>query len=141
MLIEEISQIITADLKIDRMNLVDEASRTPNLFTKYLAMFQEEKLKLKAAKRKYFSVYKSRREFYMGTAPEEDYREEANERKVLRQDVEIWLDADNKLQTQQDRVSYQECIVDMLERTLKEINSRTFHIKEMIAMIRFESGM
>lgn len=138
--IEEITQIINQDLTIDRMNLVDEASRTPNLFTKYIAIFQEEKLKLRSLKKKYYLIYKSRREFYMGTAPEEDYREEVNDRKVLRQDVEIWLDADVKLQNQKDRVEYQECVVDMLERTIKEINSRTFHIKEMIAMIRFESG-
>ena len=59
---------------------------------------------------------------------------------VLRQDVDIYLDADPKLQDLTDKISFQEAIVDMLERTLKEITGRNYQIKSMVDLIRFESG-
>lgn len=140
MTIEEIHQIIDADTTIDRMNLVEELSRCPKLFSKYLAMYHQESLKLRRVKRKYDELYKKRREFYLGTAPEDDYREEANERKILRQDVETILNADNKLQDQKDKLSHQTCIADMLERTVDYLKWRSKTIDSMIVLIKFESG-
>lgn len=138
--IEELYNLIQEDTKIDRLDLVNELARCPNLFAKYLGMFQEEKLRLRIMKRKYDEMYKKRRDFYMGTASEEEYQEEMNERKVLRQDVSIFLDADNKLQNQVDKVEHQHCIVDMLERVVDNLKYRSKTIDSMIQLIRFEGG-
>ena len=73
MTLEEIRSVIENDLKIDRFNLVDESARTPNLFSKYLNIYIEEKLKLRTYKRKYYTLYKQRREYYMGTAEDDKY--------------------------------------------------------------------
>jgi len=140
MSLEEIKEAIAADLKIDRFNLVDETSRTPQLFSKYLSIYTDEKLKLRMLKRKSFQMYADRREFYMGQKPDDKYVEEPWDKKVLRQDVDIYLDADSKLQDLMDKISYQETIVEMLERTLKEISGRNYQIKNMVDIIRFESG-
>ena len=138
--IEEIRDAIAADLKIDRFNLIDETSRTPQLFSKYLAIYMDEKLKLRRFKRKYYEMYVDRREFYMGQKSDDIYNNEPWDKKVLRQDVDIYLDADPKLQDLTDKISFQEAIVDMLERTLKEITGRNYQIKSMVDLIRFESG-
>lgn len=141
MTLEEIRSVIENDLKIDRFNLVDESARTPNLFSKYLNIYIEEKLKLRTYKRKYYALYKQRREYYMGTAEDDKYISEPFDRKVLRQDVDIFLDADGKLQDLQDRLVFQEAVVEILERTLKEINQRTYTIRNMQDMLKLEAGM
>jgi hypothetical protein len=138
--LEEIRDAIASDLKIDRFNLVDEASRTPQLFSKYLSIYMEEKMKLRKLKRKSYELYVDRREFYLGHKTHDKYVEEPWDKTVLRQDVSIYLDADSKVQDLNDRIVFQEAIVDMLERTLKEINNRNYTIKSMIDVIRFESG-
>lgn len=138
--LEEIRDAISTDLKIDRFNLVDEASRTPQLFSKYLSIYMEEKMKLRKLKRKSYELYVDRREFYLGHKTDDKYVEEPWDKTVLRQDVSIYLDADSKVQDLNDRIVFQEAIVDMLERTLKEINNRNYTIKSMIDVIRFESG-
>jgi RecA/RadA recombinase len=76
----------------------------------------------------------------MGNASDEEYKEEMNERKALRQDVQIYLEADNKLQNQVDKIEFQKCIVDMLERTVDNLKYRSKTIDSMIQLIRFENG-
>ena len=39
----ELCKVITDDLKIDKFNIQDEVVRTPNLFSKYLSIYNEEK--------------------------------------------------------------------------------------------------
>jgi hypothetical protein len=138
--IEELYNIIHQDTQINRLDLVNELARCPNLFSKYLGMYQEEKLRLRVLKRKYDEMYKNRRDFYMGNASDEEYKEEMNERKALRQDVQIYLEADNKLQNQVDKIEFQKCIVDMLERTVDNLKYRSKTIDSMIQLIRFENG-
>lgn len=138
--LEEIKEAIRLDLQIDRFNLVDETARTPLLFSKYLNLFLDEKFKLRKLKRKSSELFLNRREYYMGQQDEDKYIQEPWDKKVLRQDVDIYLGADSKIQDLQDRISFQESVVDMLERTLKEIGGRNYQIKNMIEIIRFESG-
>lgn len=139
MKIEEIKAAIEADLKIDRFNLVDESARTPNLFSKYIQIYTDEKIRLRMLQRKYSESYIQRREFYAGNGGDK-YKEEPFDRKVIRQDLDIWLDADSKIQDLKDRLTLQEVIIDILERTLKEINQRSYTIRNMTEMIKFESG-
>lgn len=140
MKLEEIKDAIAQDLKIDRFNLVDESARTPNLFSKYLSIYMDEKAKLRAIQRKFWETYKERREYYSGSAGDDKYKEEPFDRKIIRQDLDIWLDADNKIQDLKDRLTFQELIVEILERTLKEINNRNYVIRCMIDVIKFENG-
>lgn len=137
---EEIREAITQDLNIDRFNLVDEMQRTPKLFSKYLSIWVGEKAKLRMIQRKYWKAYKERREYYSGSANDDVYENEPFDRKIIRQDLEVWLDADEKIQDLKDRMSFQELVVEVLERTLKEINNRNYIIRGMIDVIKFESG-
>lgn len=139
--LEEIKAAIRADLQIDRFNIVDEIARTPNLFSKYLSIYMDEKTKLRVFQKKYSQMYLERREFLMGKSTDDKYAEEpSHDRKILRQDVEIWLASDDKLGNVKDRLFLQEMAVDILERTLKQIGSRGYELKTLQDAIRFESG-
>jgi hypothetical protein len=60
--------------------------------------------------------------------------------KVLRQDLDLYLDADEELselylniQTQKEKIFY-------LEKIIRGIEQREFSIKNAIAMLRWEAG-
>lgn len=140
MTLEELKQAIADDLTIDRMQIVDESARTPRLFSKYLSLYQEEKLKLRTIQRKLDKVTLDRREYYLGKSQDKDYRDASWGRNLSEKEIPYFLNADDEYRSYVDKLTFQQIIVDMLERTLKEINNRNYTIRAMIDMIKFESG-
>lgn len=136
----EVKKAIEEDIAIDRFNLVDESARTPQLLSRYLLLYSEEKNKAQYYRMKYFKRYRERKDYYLGQADDEVYEKEPLDRKIIRQDVNDWLNADNELCALQAKLKLQESIVEYLERIVKEIERRTFTIKNMQEFIKFEAG-
>ena len=49
-------------------------------------------------------------------------------------------EADEDIQTQQLKIAYFETVINYLEGVLKQINNRTYHIKNALEHRRFEAG-
>lgn len=137
---KEVKEQIESDISIDRFNLIDESARTPILLSKYLILCIDEKKKLRKLKKKYYFLYKEKRLYYLGQSEDEVYKNNPLDKKVLRQDVDIWLNSDDELQKLNDIISDQELIIDFLERIIKEIERRTFTIKNIQEIVKWESG-
>ena len=138
----ELCKVITDDLKIDKFNIQDEVVRTPNLFSKYLSIYNEEKVKLRHMEKRYKDVYITRREYYLGRWPDDKYTIESPrlDKAVLRQDVDKILEGDSVMQSYKDKMFYQEHIIDIIERTLIEIKQRSYYLRIIQDNLRFESG-
>jgi len=63
-----------------------------------------------------------------------------NDLKILRQDIDKYLDADSELQKSKQKVKYLEVVIDYLDRTVKQINNRGFLIKNSIDWRKFTNG-
>ena len=60
--------------------------------------------------------------------------------KVLRTDVDKYIESDEELIKAKQKREYLTTVVDYLDRTLRQITNRTFTIKNAIDWRRFTSG-
>ena len=140
MTLEELQAQAEKDLKIDDTELDVESINTPILHAKYLKHFSTYSLMLTKAESEYSKLYKSKWLFYTGKADPEEYKESNFELKVLRQDVGTFIDADEDIIKSRQKIEYLKQICSYCESTLKQINNRTFQIKNAIEWKKFTMG-
>jgi hypothetical protein len=137
---KEISDLAQEQLKIDRFNLAEEATRTPNILMRFLDIYREEKSVLIKMNAAYNSLKLERWEYYAGKSPDEVYAEKPFDKKVLRQDYDLYLDADPELSKMKVQIDLQKEKIFCLEKILRGIEQREFSIKNAITMIKHECG-
>lgn len=143
MTLQDLYNAVKSDLGLDKTELDKESLRIPQLHNKYLIMFHDERLRLTAFKTSYSKLYKDKWEYYTGKMSEERLKElawEPFDLKILRQDVEIYLQSDNELLELKGKLSIQEEKVDYLSSILKGITNRQFHIRDAITWRKFLDG-
>lgn len=138
---DHITKQIDKDLEIDSMDLDDESLRTPKLHTKYTTMLTRESTKLKRIMSEYDRYYLDRWKYYLGKQTDAYYEKHGYfHEKILKTDVDKYLKADKLLAKAQQMVKDQEELVSLIESTIKEINRRSFHIKNAVEWRKFCAG-
>lgn len=138
---ERVRLLADDEVFIDEFDLDSEALRTPKLLTRWLGLLGDHSLKMKSfiSLQKRFQL--ERWKYYLGTQTDKYYSEYGiMHTKILKTDVNTYLDADEYIIAVKRIVDTQEQIVIFIERTIKEISARTFHIKSAIDWRRFQSG-
>lgn len=140
--LEELHKQISEDLKIDKSNLDYESLRTPEIHHKYLKMMMHEGLKLKKLKQEMQQLRKRLWLFYSGRLPDKDYQGTGFDpnMKILRQDLQLWIDADDRYIDLQKRIDYLESKIELIEGVIRRINARNFDIKAAIDFLKFKNG-
>lgn len=131
---------IEKDLVIDETDLDSESLSTPKLHARYMNIFSDEMIQLKSFYNMKEQIKLERWKFYMGKQTSEYYANEKQHEKILKTDVDKYMAADWKMEKVDKIVSIQKQKVDILERTLKEIGNRGFHIKTAADWRRFTAG-
>ena len=129
------------DLTIEESELDRESLRTPYLYDKYLKMYQKTKLHLREVEQKYNEIRLEKHRYYSGNADPEVYKKSPFGIKVIKQDLEMYLNADPDLAKATDLVEYVSAIKDFLEKTLKNVENRNWNIKNAIEWRKFLSGV
>ena len=80
-------------------------------------------------------------EYYTGKADPEVYKENPKGIKVLKGDLDLYLDADPDLRKIEESLGYIQSKVTFLEKTLKNIENRNWNIKNTIEWRKFLSGI
>ena len=143
MKIEDIMEMWTKDSSIDETELATESSNIPVLHNKYLKIFMAERIKLFSAKAELKKKRRVLLEYYLGELDQEELQELGREqfyKKLLKNEVDLYIDSDDALTEQSLRVSVQEEKVGYLEAVLRQINNRGFQIKNAIDWNRFITG-
>ena len=83
---------------------------------------------------------KEKWEYFTGKADSEVYEKKPFNLKILRNDVDKYIDSDEEIRRLSLKIKYQETIVDYLDRTLRNIMNRGFQIKAAIDWKKFTSG-
>lgn len=140
---DDISEIWSKDAKIDEANLVAESKKIPELHNKYYTMYYKEALRVKKLRYDYKELELAKREWLDGSMAEEDLKERGwkpSQRKVLRTDIDKYLQADPDIIRLSLKIDYHTANADFLEDIIKTIHSRNFIIKSMIDVLKFQHG-
>jgi hypothetical protein len=104
---------------------------------KHLTKF---KLLLTRAEDEYRMLKRDKWEYYTGKSDPAVYQLKPFNLKILKQDVDKYIEADEEIQKATQKVKYLETVVDFLDRTIRQISNRTFTIKNAIDWRKFTSG-
>ena len=138
--LEKLQELAETKLKINDTELDLESLKTPQIYNKYLKHYTKYKLLLTRAESDYSTLKREKWEYYTGKADPKVYEEKPFDLKILKTDLDKYLDADIDLQKAIQKVKYLDTTVDFLERTLRQVSNRTYTIKNAIEWRRFTSG-
>lgn len=141
---DELRRMVSVDMKIDGTELDIESLKTPQLHNKYLNLYHDERLILKQMKSRIKELVRDKWEFYSGKMSEEKLERlgwEPFQLKVLKQDLDRYIESDTQVAREYDRIAFQEEKVDFLQATLKSITARQWDIKNAIEWRKFTNGL
>jgi len=120
-----------------------ESMNTPQLHSKYLNYFFDEKKDLTRMSKALARMRRIRFEYYTGTIEPgmlDKFNWEPFLRKILKTEVQMYLDSDEVLSTMEVELQDQKDKIHFIEEVLKQIAQRNFQIKEAISWQKFVSG-
>ena len=138
--LDEIQLSWEEDSKIDEDNLHSESTKIPSLHAKYYRILNNILLMKKLEENKFKQLKKTKWQYYTGKADPEVYIEKPFDHKVLRQDVDKYMDSDEDLIKVLNKIDYFQVMLNYLDSILKTINNRTFRIKNSIEWQKFIRG-
>ena len=142
--IDTIKQLVEQHLKIDGTELGDESLRIPMLHGKFLNIFHDESLVLRKLETDYRLMRRRKWEYYSGKMSQDELRElgwEPFATRVLRQDLDVYMDSDQDLVVLISRIDLQKAKVEYLDLVIKQINNRNWVIRNAIEWRKFMSGV
>jgi hypothetical protein len=88
----------------------------------------------------YYKLRKEKWEYYTGKAPQQVYAERPFNLKILKTDIDKYMESDDELVKLKSKVEYIQTVIDFLDSTIKQISNRGFQIKNAIDWRKFTSG-
>jgi hypothetical protein len=144
MKLDQIRAMAERDINIDKTELGDESARIPQLHNKYLNMFHDERLVLSKMSVDYKILRKNKWEWMTGKMSQETLdllKWEPFQTRIMRQDLDLYLDADSELNEAESRLTLQKEKVEYLEALLKGISQRHWVIRNAIEWRKFTQGV
>lgn len=144
MTLEEIQAQWSKDAPVDRTDLASEASRIPQMHSKYFKIFSVERLLLRKLEQESKQLWKDLWEYYQGNFDYEELKDrgwdQINQR-ILKSDLNIYIDSNQYWIDNNLKVAYQKEKVDFLEAIIKSLNNRGFNINAAIQWEKFKVGI
>ena len=140
---EEIQIAWTRDCEMDETELSHESIKIPQLHNKYLIFYSNEKLKFKEIKYLFAGLIRRKRDYYSGRMTAEELEAadwEPFQYKLLKADVQEYIDADDNVIESKKLLALQEEKVNYLESIVKSLTTRGYLIKNAIDWKRFTEG-
>ena len=129
------------DAKIDYSQLEVEASKTPSLIQKWNRILTEAKFKEKLLKLDLKTLRSKKWEYYAGKSSHEEYMENPpSGTKILKGDIEKYIEMDKNVKELAEKLSAQEVVVEYLQNTLNTMRDRSYSVQAAIKMRIFLSG-
>ena len=138
--LDEIQTLWDEDSKIDEDELHTESTKVPSLHAKYYRILNNILMLKKVEENKFKQLKKEKWQYYTGKADPEVYIDKPFDHKVLRQDVDKYMDADEDLIKVCSKIDYYQIMLNYLDSILKTINNRTYQIKNSIEWQQFIRG-
>lgn len=128
------------DSVMDEDLLDHESIRIPQLHSKYLNFLSDVRLIKIKKEQDYKKLLREKFEYYTGKADADVYKEKPFDLKILKQDVQLYIDSDEEIQSALNKLNYYKEMIFLLESILNNINTRGFQIKNSIDWQKFMQG-
>ena len=138
--LEQLQLEADKDLKINDTELDLESLKTPQLHNKYMKHYTKFRLLLTRTEDELRTMKRDKWEYYTGKADPSVYQAKPFDLKIMRTDIDKYLEADEDLQRLSQKIAYLITVVDFLDKTIRIIVNRTYTIKNAIEWRRFTSG-
>ena len=132
------------DSSVDATELGNESLKIPELHSKYLKIYFDERRKLKALEFQSKDLYLKKYEYYNGKMSQEELDElewEPFVKRLMKNEVDLYLQSDKDIITGNIKVVNQQEKLNFLEEVLKNINQRGYHISNAIKWKQFVNGI
>ncbi len=138
---DELTKEADKDLEIDSIDPDRSLIDLPKLFNKWSRRLADETLTLKELFAFKETTKLERWKYYSGKQTDKYIAQNGIiHEKILKSDIDKYLAADVKLILVNEIVSAQKEKVDFIERTMKELSNRGFHVRSIIDWRKFVSG-
>ena len=143
MKISDIDAMWEIDCVIDPTELGVESLKIPRLHFKYQKIYSPERLFLQRLETELKTLRLQKKEFYMDGPTQETHDagwKLPPKGRILRVDVQEYIDADQDIIALSLRIGQQREKVDKLESIIKSFSNRGFHIRAAIDDMKFKNG-
>lgn len=144
MTLDQLMEEWRKDASVDTTELGNESLKIPELHSKYLKLYFEERRKLKALEFQSKDLSLKKYEYYNGRMSQEEL-DELNwnpfVKKLMKNEIDMYLDSDKDIITNNIRIVNQKEKISFVEEVLKNINQRNFQIKNAIDWRKFTQGV
>lgn len=140
MKIEEIKEFVekNSDLGLD---LEKAARNVPQLQARALQIRAEETAELKKLELQMDMLRRKRWMFYSGKGDAEDYKDQKFDIKVLRGDMNLFIDGDKDVVMLKSKIENQKIKIALIDDYAKSLNQRTFLIRSIIDVQKLQQGL
>jgi hypothetical protein len=128
------------DSVMDQDLLDNESIKIPQLHSKYLNYLSDVRLLKIKKEQDYKKILREKFEYYTGKADAEIYKQKPFDLKILKQDVQLYIESDEEVQKSLNILNYYKEMMFVLEKILENINTRGFQIKNSIDWQKFMQG-
>lgn len=143
MKLDELRAMVKKDLTVDPTELDIASLLVPQLHSKYLNLLMDEKLVLRKLKLDLSALKRDKWEYYSGRMSEERLAElgwEPFHLKILRQDLDKYLESDTDLATILTKLAFCEEKVEFLTGVIKAVGNLHWNIRSAIEWKKFTHG-
>ena len=144
MKLEEIQALWEKNSQIDRTELGEESLKIAQYHSIYFKIYSDERLLLKKLEQQYRILLKIKFEYYNGNLSQEELKQygwSPFSLRVLKTDLQIYIDSDTDIHTSQIKLEYQKEKINYLENIIKALNNRNYQIKNAIDWSKFMNGI
>ncbi len=140
--LDELLEMWRKDAEIDRTEPGKELLNIPKLHSKYVTILSNHRLMLKDAEFQLNRWKKIKWEYYTGKLDDDELKKYGWDPfpLTLKSDINTYLDADEDINKYKAKKVLHEEIVDVCIAIIKELNSRTYQLRDFIAWERFVNG-
>ena len=141
--LEEIQSEWEKDSKIDRTELGEESIKIPALHSKYYQLYSRERLQLARLSETMKLLKKDKWDYYSGNLDMDELKDkgwEPFQLKVLKSDIQMYIDSDKDIIDSNLKVAYSKEKVDFLEAIIRTLNLRSYQINNAINWEKFKVG-
>ena len=139
--LDELKLQVEKDLKVDNEHLDTESLKNQEIKAKYLDHKSRYELLLFKAKGDYKRLYREKWEYYGGKADAKIYVTKPFDLKVLKTDLNIYIESDEDIINAENKIGYLETVVDYTKGVIKSVDNRGWDIKNSIEWKKFEAGV
>jgi hypothetical protein len=138
--LNEIENLWKIDSVIDPDNLHLESIKIPSLHSKYFQIYNNLSLLRKKEENNFIELQKEKWLYYSGKSDPEVYKKKPFDHRVMKSDLDKYMNTDEELVRSNTKIEYYSIMIKFLESILKNIENRSFVIKNSIDFIKFTAG-